>query len=590
MKRCPQCNRTYADETLNFCLDDGEWLLSDNTELATAILSGEAANGVLSEPGAAATGPHGSESSTRVFRNTIDQTLILRTGPEAEPQTTSDALPGKQSFSINRAAKPLIAVSVAIVLLLGGFFGYRYFKPAGSGQINSIAVLPFQNMSGDTDAEYLSDGLAESLIFSLTQIPDLKVSPASSVMRYKGKETDVSKIASELGVDAVMTGRMTKRGENLNITVELVDVRNNRSLWGEQYERKMSDLLATQREIAAVVTQKLKLRLSGDGTKGLTKSYTNNNEAYQLYLKGRYYWNKRTAEYIRMAIEQFRSATELDPNFALAYSGLADCYALLPEYAGTASSADQARAYAERALELDDQLAEPHATLVILYAQQFNWAEAEREGKRVVELDPNYATGVQWYASILLDIGKVDEAAAMYKRASELDPLSGAINDGMTNIYQVKKDYEACIANSLKFVDIDPSFAAAHRNLAFCYLKVGRNDEAITEIEKAAQLDNRSGWVLGDLGYVYVQTGKKAEANAIIEELKSKVAENKAGGRYVAEILAGLDQKDQMIEWLGNDVVARSGRVAEVRWTIPFEPFHGDPRFREVLKRMNLPE
>ena len=589
MKRCPKCHREYPDETLNFCLDDGEWLLADD-ELTTAILSGTVANGVLSEPPALAGDRLGSESATLVQTHTTEKTAILPALTAAEPHGGFGDVTEKSSISANRAAKPLIAVAVAIVLLLGGFLAYRYFKSVGSGQINSIAVLPFQNMSGDPDTEYLSDGLAESLIFSLTRIPDLKVSPASSVMRYKGKETDVSKIASELGVDAVMNGRITKRGENLNITVELVDVRNNRSLWGEQYERKMSDLLATQREIATVVTQKLKLRLSGDDTKGLGKSYTDNNEAYQLYLKGRFYWNKRTAESIRTAIEQFRSATELDPNFALAYSGLADCYALLPEYAGTASSAAQARAYAERALEIDDRLAEPHATLVILYAQQFNWAEAEREGNSVVELGPNYATGFQWYASILLDIGKVDEAAAMYKRASELDPLSGAINDGMTNIYQVKKDYEACIANSLKFVDIDPLFSAAHKNLAFCYLKTGRNDEAINEIEKAAQLDNRSAWVLGDLGYVYAQTGKRAEANTIIEELKSKIAENKAGGRYVAEIFAGLDQKEQVIEWLEKDVVAHNGRVAEVRWTIPFEPFHGDPRFRELLKRMNLPE
>ena len=589
MKRCPKCHREYPDETLNFCLDDGEWLLADD-ELTTAILSGTVANGVLSEPPALAGDRLGSESATLAQTHTTEKTAILPALTAAEPHGGFGDVTEKSSISANRAAKPLIAVAVAIVLLLGGFLAYRYFKSVGSGQINSIAVLPFQNMSGDPDTEYLSDGLAESLIFSLTRIPDLKVSPASSVMRYKGKETDVSKIASELGVDAVMNGRITKRGENLNITVELVDVRNNRSLWGEQYERKMSDLLATQREIATVVTQKLKLRLSGDDTKGLGKSYTDNNEAYQLYLKGRFYWNKRTAESIRTAIEQFRSATELDPNFALAYSGLADCYALLPEYAGTASSAAQARAYAERALEIDDRLAEPHATLVILYAQQFNWAEAEREGNSVVELGPNYATGFQWYASILLDIGKVDEAAAMYKRASELDPLSGAINDGMTNIYQVKKDYEACIANSLKFVDIDPLFSAAHKNLAFCYLKTGRNDEAINEIEKAAQLDNRSAWVLGDLGYVYAQTGKRAEANTIIEELKSKIAENKAGGRYVAEIFAGLEQKEQVIEWLEKDVVAHNGRVAEVRWTIPFEPFHGDPRFRELLKRMNLPE
>ena len=223
-------------------------------------------------------------------------------------------------------AKPLIAAAVVVVVLVGGFFGYRYFKPATAEQINSIAVLPFENRSGNSDTDYLSDGLAESLIYRLSQLPSLKVSPTNSVLRYKGKDMDVAQIARELEVDAVMTGRLTQRGDDLTISVELTDARTKKLIWAEQYVRKMSDLLATQREIAGTVTQKLQLKLSGDDTKGLTKSYTNDNEAYQLYLKGRFYWNKRTPEAMKTAIEQFKAASEKDPNFALAYVGLADSY------------------------------------------------------------------------------------------------------------------------------------------------------------------------------------------------------------------------------------------------------------------------
>src|SRR5688500_18789435 len=221
-----------------------------------------------------------------------------------------------------------LGVGVVVLLLVAGVVSLSLFMRARNAEraICSIAVLPFQIRSSDADSEYLSDGLAESLIYRLSQLPNLKVSPTSAVMRYRGKDFDAQKIAAELGVQAVMSGRITQRGENLSISVELIDAENNKIIWGEQYERKMSDLLATQREIAATVTQKLQLKLSGDETSGLTKRYTQDNEAYQLYLKGRFYWNKRTPEGLKTALEQFRAASEKDPNFALAYVGMADSH------------------------------------------------------------------------------------------------------------------------------------------------------------------------------------------------------------------------------------------------------------------------
>ena len=264
MKRCPECRRNYYDDTLLYCLDDGNALLEGPRSEPPA-----SAGGQFDEPKTAIL--HSTEASTRPQIDLTGETAILRTETEAEPQGSLGGSTERQSHSAHRAAKPLAALVLAVAILVGGFFGYRYFSGPSTKQINSIAVMPFENRNSDADTDYLSDGLAESVIFRLTQIADLKVSPTSSVMRYKGKEKDVAKIASELGVDAVMTGRLTKRGDNLNITVELVDARTNKSLWGEQYERKLSELLTTQREIVTEIVGKLQLKLSGEREQKLAK-------------------------------------------------------------------------------------------------------------------------------------------------------------------------------------------------------------------------------------------------------------------------------------------------------------------------------
>ena len=354
MKRCPECRRDYYDDTLLYCLDDGN-----------ALLEGPAA--ATSEPPASVVGQFDSEPHTAILHSTAapgeapTRAQILNAGATAILPNANDKSPARTASRGNS----LIAGILGIILVTAlGVGSYLYYGRGSAKQINSIAVMPFENRNSDADTDYLSDGLAESVIFRLTQIPDLRVSPTSSVMRYKGASTDVAKIAAELGVDAVMTGRLTKRGDNLNITVELVDARTNKSLWGEQYERKLSELLTTQREIVAEIVGKLQLKLSGESEQKLAKKYTDNNEAYQLYLKGRFYWNKRDEENIRKAIEQFKAAADKDPNFALASVGLADCYAVLPYYSSAASAEvlPQAKTYATRALEIDDSLGEAHAS------------------------------------------------------------------------------------------------------------------------------------------------------------------------------------------------------------------------------------
>jgi serine/threonine-protein kinase len=521
--------------------------------------------------------------------STQDSQMNDATATGARVSTTSSA-----EYVVSGIKQHKLLLTIVVLTFIAGSIGLGLFMRARNttGVIDSIAVLPFENKSNAADTDYLSDGLAESLIYRLSQLPNLKVSPTSSVMRYKGKETDVKTIAGELGVAAVMTGRIAQRGDDLTISVELIDVRNNKLLWGEQYERKMTDLLATQREIASTIAEKLQVKLSGSDNKGIAKRYTNNNEAYQLYLKGRYYWNRRTAENLKKAIEQFKSATDRDPNFALAFAGLADCYAVLNEYAGTPTSetVPQAKAYAERALAIDGQLAEPHATLGIINEFLWQWGDAEKEFKRAIELNPNYPTAYHWYSILLKGLGRNDEAAAMIKRAQELDPLSSVIAVNITRMYQLQNNHDASIENSLKAIELDPNFGPAYQYLALSYLKQGRNAEAIAAAEKAADLTKRAGITIGDLGYVYAVAGKRAEAGNIIKELEEKYASKQAIGQYIAAAYMGLGDKDKAFEWLEKDFQARNGKLAEIRWQIQFEPLRDDPRFKDLIRRLGLPE
>jgi len=565
MKRCLQCGREY-DNSMMFCLDDGAELLYGPASMdkpSTAI--GHTTDAVGDAP-------------TRAQIHITEQTAVLPSGISDLP---------KRSFDKRLIAAPFLLA----IIVLAGFLGYRYVG-SNAKQIESIAVMPFVNESGNADVEYLSDGMTETLIKSLSQIPHLNVKPRSSVFRYKGKDTDLQTIAKELNVHAILNGRVVQRGDQLTLSLELVDVQKDRVIWTEQYNRKTSDLVSLQSKIAKDVSTNLKAKLSGADETKVTKPVSADPEAYQAYLKGRYYWNRRTAENLKKAIEQFKSATDRDPNYALAFVGLADCYVVLNEYAGTPTSETlpQAKAYAERALSLDGQLAEPHATLGSINQNLWQWAEAETEYKRAIELNPNYATAYHWYSRFLKNVKRYDEAAAMIKRAQELDPLSSVISINISRMYQLQNNHEASIGNSLKIIELDPNFAAAYDFLGISYLKLGRAAEAVTASKKSAELSNRAGINLGDLGYVYAATGKRAEAIAVVKELEDKYARKEAAGLYVAAVYAGLGDKDKAFEWLEKDFQVRNGKLAEIRWIIPLDPLRDDPRFKDLLKRMNLPE
>ncbi|HEX3231884.1 MAG TPA: protein kinase [Pyrinomonadaceae bacterium] len=486
-----------------------------------------------------------------------------------------------------------LGVAIAMVIFIGAVALFAYYLRAGNNAaaIDSIAVLPFQNKSSDADTEYLSDGLPESLIYRLSQLPNLRVSPTTSVMRYKGRETDATKIGNELGVNAVMSGRIAQRGENLTISVELIDVRNNKLLWGEKYERKMTELLATQREITAEITNKLQLKLSGN-EKGLTKRYTDNNEAYQLYLKGRFYLNKRDETNIRKAIEQFKAAVEKDPNYALAFVGLADGYGLLPYYSSV-SSADvlpQAKGYAVRALEIDESLGEAHASLGYVHRLLWNWHEMETELKRAIELNPNYATAHKYYGNYLANLGRFDEALAAYKRAQELDPVSLIINANVAEVYLSKGDFNAAVEQCQRTIDLDPNWYYVRLLLALVYVKQGLNVEALAEAEKRGELSKRQSATLGVLGYVYAQAGKRGEAATVAQELEARHARQQANGFDLARLYVGLGDKDQAFAWLEKDFQSRNATMPGFLYMPPLNSLSEDPRFKDLSRRMGLPE
>ena len=404
-----------------FCLDDG-----------TELLYGPAAP-LVSDEGWPKAGVVGAEEPATAILHSMPSAGEAAT--RAQISTTEGTVAATTSGFDKRF---LLAPLVIAAIVLGGFAGYRYWVPTDSGEIDSIAVLPFENRSGSGDTEYLSDGLADSLIFRLSQLPNLKVSPTSSVMRYKGKGTETSQIAKELNVDAVMSGRLVQVGDSLNISVQLTDARTDKLIWAEQYDRKLSDLLTTQREIATAITQKLQLKLAGD-EKGIAKKYTNSSEAYQLYLKGRYHFARRTKEDVKKAIESYEQAIKLDPNFAIAYARIAEAYNQLSNYpyASPKEAFPKAKAAAERAIAIDPTLSEAHTAMGnTLTSYDWNWTAAEESCKRALELDPNSATAHYRYATeYLISVGKTKEAVAEVERALEMEPLDPNMVANLGRVY-----------------------------------------------------------------------------------------------------------------------------------------------------------
>src|SRR5438477_2892823 len=488
-----------------------------------------------------------------------------------------------------------LAVAVALIVLVLGAVALGMYLHARNTEvaIESIAVLPFQNRSTEPDSEYLSDGLAESLIYRLSQLPNLKVSPTSSVFHYKDNQIDPIKVGKELGVSTVLSGRITQRGDNLIISVELVDVRYNKLLWGEQYDRKTSELLATQREIAREIVDTLKLKVSGQ-ERGLAKHYTESNEAYQLYLKGRFYFNKRSEEGMQKSLEYFQQAIEKDPTFALAYSGAADTYDLLatPD-AGGAMAPDEAlpkgKKAALKAIELDGTLAEPHVSLAhVKYYYDGDSPGAEREFKRAIELNPEYPQAHHWYAIYLVWSGRTNEGLAEIRRAQELDPLSLPISMTLGWLLCDAGRTDEGIEELRKTLEMDPAFIVAHHRLALCYERKGAYDGAIAEYQKVIDLGAK---VLGTggLGQAYAMAGKRNEARQELAKLQELSKQRNAWPSLFAYIYAALGDKDQAFAWLDKSIDEHDLVTARLKVDARFDNLRSDPRFAEIVKRVGLP-
>ncbi len=478
---------------------------------------------------------------------------------------------------------------LAILVVAIALAAYMYARSKAVA-IDSIAVLPFVNQNRDPETEYLSDGLSESITNSLSQLSNLRVIPSPSVARYKIKEIDAITAGKELGVRAVLTGRILQRGENLTVNAALVDVRDNKQLWGQQYNRKVVDALDVQQEISREISERLRTQLSGEEQKQLKKRDTSNPEAYQAYIRGRYYWNKRTAGNLKKAMEQFQQAADKDPNYSLAYVGLADCYILLIEYAGASASdtIPKSITLAERALQLDPSLGEAHASLAWSYDFLWQWERAETEFKRAIELNPNYPTAHQWYSLFLRDQGRFDEAKFEIKRAQELDPLSLIIGQSLAQSYLLLDgDSTRALEEARRVVDLDPNYPRGLEVLGWIYLKQGRKSEAIAALQKAVAAggDRR---IFSTLGYALAISGKRAEALSVLKEVQAKYERHEALGKDVAGIYAGLGDKDQVFVWLEKDFQARVGPLSRIRWELPFESVRSDPRYVDLLRRMGL--
>ena len=526
-------------------------------------------------------------------------------GPQSTVSATaSTTLPSTSQHSASSAEyifsgikRHKIAAGVGVVILLAAVVGITFYVHARNSEvaIESIAVLPFQNRSTEPDTEYLSDGLAESLIYRLSQLPNLKVSPTSSVLRFKDKEIDPLTIGNQLGVNAVLSGRIVQRGENLTISAELVDVRQNKLLWGEQYERKMSEVLQTQREIAREIVDKLKLKVSGD-EKALAKNYTQSNEAYQLYMKGRFYWNKRTPLPLHKSVEYYDQAIQLDPTFALAYAGLADTYALLggPEAGGDMAPIEalpKAKAAALKAIELDSSLAEPHVSLGhVSYFYDRDWSAAEREFKRAIELNPNYPVAHHWYAIFLSTIpGRISEALAEIRRALELDPTSLIINAWYGRILGVSGQLDEAVEQCKKTIELDPNFILGHYRLGQTYAEKRMYTEAIEEFNKVLNLPDGKTTGLFGLAYAYALAGRKQESQKALDELLELSKHRYVSPGQIGIIYIARGEKDKAFERLEEAYKDYDLNLMRMKVEHRFDPIRSDPRFDNLVKRIGLP-
>ena len=521
-----------------------------------------------------------------------DLQRLKRNRESGKAVSTGTAIPRRSQRSLLIAGLVLVLVIAAIAVAA------YYFGSSGHAPINSIAVLPFSNASGDPNAEYLTDGITEGVIDKLSGLPNLKVISRTSSFRYKQRDIEPLKVAKELGVNALVTGRVVMRGDVLSVSVELVDAREDKQLWGEQYSRKVADASSVQREIATAISGNLQLRLSSDDKSRLAKLSATNPEAYQLYLKGRYHANQTTAAGLKKSIEYFQQAIDKDPSYALAYAGLADSYSGLGGdwlYLSPSDSFPKAKAAAMKALELDDTLAEAHAALAYaVFFADWDWPSAEREFKRAIELNPNSALSHDRYAECLKTRLRFNESIAEAQRAQELDPLSPELVSQLGNVYLMARRYDDAIAQYQKALDLNPNLPAVRSMLAIVYAMKHMYPQALAEYDKIADQDKVTAagnqFVAGVLGWVYALSGRRDEALRIAQELKDLSAHAYVDFYWAGAIYAGLGDKDEAFRLLEKSYQEHAATMPYLAIDLFWYGMHSDPRYADLLRRMGLPQ
>ena len=526
---------------------------------------------------------HASEIGTDLQR--------LKRDTESSKVVTPQALPEQTRKGRSLWAVVAACVSILVLAVLGAW----YWRSGRIMQIDSIAVLPLTNVGGDAKTDYLSDGITESLIDSLVRVPDLKVKSRNSVFRYKGKDFDAQKLGNELGVSALVTGRVMQQGDSIEVSAELTDVRDNTEIWGQQYRGKSADLISLQRQIAGDIAGKLRSTLSASEKQRVTQQGTQNPEAYELYIKGRYAWNKRTASDLASAISYFNQAIAKDPGYALAYVGLADVYNILPGYGGTPSEDyPKSNEATRRALELDPSLAHPHAVLGSNEMEyDWNFAGGEAEYKKAFELDPNDATAHEWYAQDISWLGgREKEALAEATRAHLLDPLSPIITMEVGDVHVFARRYDEAIVICKKLAEENPTFARAHYCLAQAYWGKGMYPQFIEERRIFGQLSGDPNDIefAASLGQGFRSGGWKG---ALTKGIETRQAQRKTGywsAYVIAKMYADLGDKDQAFRWLDIAFQERDWGLLSLKTEFALDPIRSDPRFAELVRKVGLPQ